>query len=61
MYNYDYRPYFNTLHNDNESILSTLSQLTGDFNSLRTVLLLVAGIAVAILAFMIIKNWRFRK
>lgn len=61
MYNYDYRPYFNTLHNDNESILSTLSQLTGDINSLRTVLLLVAGIAVAILAFMIIKNWRFRK
>lgn len=61
MYNYDYRPYFNSLITNTDNLESVLDSLSSKVDTLYTILGVILAVAVGILAYLMIKNWRFKK
>lgn len=61
MYNYDYRPYFNSLITNTDNLESVLDSLSAKVDTLYTIVAVILAVAVGILAYLMIKNWRFRK
>lgn len=61
MYNYDYRPYFNSLITNTDNLESVLDIVSTKVDTLYTILGVILAVAVCILAYLMIKNWRFRK
>lgn len=61
MYNYDYRPYFNSLITNTDNLESVLDSVSSKVDTLYTILGVILAVAVGILAYLMIKNWRFRK
>lgn len=61
MYNYDYRSYFNSLITNTDNLESVLDSLSTKVDTLYTILGVILAVAVGILAYLMIKNWRFKK
>lgn len=61
MYNYDYRPYFNSLITNTDNLESVLDSVSSKVDTLYTILGVILAVVVGILAYLMIKNWRFKK
>lgn len=61
MYNYDYRSYFNSLITNTDNLESVLDSVSSKVDTLYTILGVILAVVVGILAYLMIKNWRFKK
>lgn len=58
---YDYRSYFQTLINQTDELEQNTLDLFSRVDDLYTLLAVILALLAGILAYLMIKNWRFRK
>lgn len=58
---YDYRPYLNTINNHLSDIEQDILDLYTRTDNMYTLVAVILAAIVGILAYLMIKNWRFKK
>lgn len=60
MWEYDYRSYFNTLISKCNDIIENQETIISQMTMYKDILYVIMGITLSILAFSLIKQWRFK-